>query len=51
MSEMSCFVPVDTEIYLMSSSELKLYRAGVNNRFLYPFQLNNTQVLSLLMYG
>ncbi|KAF3600836.1 hypothetical protein F2Q69_00039291 [Brassica cretica] len=29
------FVPADTEIQLKSSSDLKLYRAGVNNRFLY----------------
>lgn len=29
------FVPADTEIHLRSSSDLKLYRAGVNNRFLY----------------
>ncbi|KAJ4886329.1 Mannose-6-phosphate isomerase 1 [Raphanus sativus] len=29
------FVPADTEIHLKSSSDLKLYRAGVNNRFLY----------------
>ncbi|XP_010549921.1 PREDICTED: mannose-6-phosphate isomerase 1 [Tarenaya hassleriana] len=29
------FAPADTEIHLESSSDLKLYRAGVNSRFLY----------------
>uniref|UniRef100_A0A1J3DEU7 mannose-6-phosphate isomerase n=1 Tax=Noccaea caerulescens TaxID=107243 RepID=A0A1J3DEU7_NOCCA len=29
------FMPADTEIHLKSSSDLKLYRAGVNSRFLY----------------
>ncbi|CAF2103833.1 BnaA05g33470D [Brassica napus] len=28
------FVPADTEIHLESSSDLKLYRAGINSRFL-----------------
>ncbi|KAJ0237234.1 Mannose-6-phosphate isomerase 1 [Hirschfeldia incana] len=28
------FVPADTEIHLKSSSDLKLYRAGINSRFL-----------------
>ncbi|VVA96229.1 unnamed protein product [Arabis nemorensis] len=30
------FAPADTEIHLRSSSDLKLYRAGINSRFLYP---------------
>ena len=28
------FVPADTEIQLKSSADLKLYRAGINSRFL-----------------
>jgi mannose-6-phosphate isomerase len=43
------FVPADTEIHLKSSSDLKLYRAGVNSSF-FVFSIVELHTSFFLVY-